>query len=149
MRVNDFMTRDPATCSADTPVVEVARLMVQHDCGEIPVTNPDTRHLVGVVTDRDIVCRAVAEGRDTAQVSAGECMTTPVVCVTADTTEEECRRMMEEHQVRRVPVVDDQGKICGIVSQADIALAAGTREAGRLLSAVSEPTRQPSRVRDQ
>lgn len=146
MRVKDFMTKDPVTCSADTPIVNVARMMVEHDCGEIPVTSPDSRHLIGVVTDRDIVCRAVAAGRDTAQMSAGECMTTPVVCVTSDATEEECRRMMEQNQVRRVPVVDDKGKICGIVSQADIALAAGNREAGRLVSAVSQPTQQPSRV---
>lgn len=146
MRVNDFMTKEPATCSADTPVVEVARMMVQHDCGEIPITNPETRHLIGVVTDRDIVCRAVATGRDTVQMLAGECMTTPVVCVTADATLDQCRRIMEEKQVRRVPVVDDKGMICGIVSQADIALAASAREAGHLVSAVSEPTRQPSRV---
>jgi CBS domain-containing protein len=146
MRVNDFMTKGVATCSAETPVVEVARMMVQHDCGEIPVTNADTRHLVGVVTDRDIVCRAVATGRDTAQMSAGECMTTPVVCVTADATMEECRAVMEQNQVRRVPVVDERGMICGIVSQADIARFAATRETGHLVSAVSEPTRQPSRV---
>jgi CBS-domain-containing membrane protein len=146
MRVNDFMTRNPATCSIDTPVVEVARLMVEHDCGEIPVTNRDTRHLIGVVTDRDIVCRAVAAGRDTGQMSASECMTTPVVCVAADATEEECRHVMEEHQVRRVPVVDERGMICGIVAQADIARAAGGREAGKLVTAISEPTRQPSRV---
>jgi CBS domain-containing protein len=146
MRVNDFMTRNPATCSAESLVIDVARMMVQHDCGEIPVTNHDSGHLIGVVTDRDIVCRAVAAGRDTAQMSAGECMTTPVVCVTADATEEECRGVMEQNQVRRVPVVDDKGVLCGIVSQADIALAAGNREAGRLVSAISEPTRQPSRV---
>lgn len=146
MRVNDVMTKEPATCSADVPVVEVARMMVEHDCGEIPVTNPETRHLIGVVTDRDIVCRAVAAGRDTAQMLAGECMTTPVVCVTPNATLDECRQIMEDKQVRRVPVVDDQGMICGIVSQADIALSASARDAGHLVSAVSEPTRQPSRV---
>jgi CBS domain-containing protein len=146
MRVNDFMTKNPATCAADTAVVEVARMMVEHDCGEIPITSPDTRHLIGVVTDRDIVCRAVAEARDTAQMTAGECMTTPVVCVTGDATLEQCRQIMEDNQVRRVPVVDDKGMVAGIVSQADIALAAGAREAGRLVSAVSEPTRAPSRV---
>lgn len=146
MRVNDFMTREPATCSADTPVVEVARMMVQHDCGEIPITNPDTRHLVGVLTDRDIVCRAVAAGRDTAQMPAGECMTTPVVCVPPDATLEECREVMEKNQVRRVPVVDEKGMICGIVAQADIARSARARDTGHLVSAVSEPTPQPSRV---
>lgn len=146
MRVKDFMTRDPATCSAATPVVEVARMMVEHDCGEIPITKPDTRHLVGVLTDRDIVCRAVAAGRDTAQISAGECMTTPVVCVTPDATLEECRSVMEEKQVRRVPVVDENGMICGIVAQADIARSAGARETGHLVSAVSQPTPEPSRV---
>ena len=146
MRVNHFMTKDVATCSADTPVVEVARMMVEHDCGEIPLTNPDSRHLVGVLTDRDIVCRAVALGRDTAQITAGECMTTPVVCVTPDATLEECRGVMEQNQVRRVPVVDEKGMLCGIVSQADIARSAKERDTGHLVSVVSEPTTQASRV---
>jgi CBS domain-containing protein len=146
MRVNDFMTKEVATCAADTPVVDVSRLMVQHDCGEIPITSPDTRHLIGVVTDRDIVCRAVATGRDTAQMPAAECMTTPVVCVTPDATLEECRAVMEQNQVRRVPVVDQKGMICGIVAQADIARSARALDTGHLVSVVSEPTRQPSRV---
>lgn len=146
MRVNDFMTSNPATCTADTPLIEVARMMVKHDCGEIPITDPSNRHLVGVVTDRDIVCRSVAQGRDTAQITAGECMTTPVVCVTPDATLEQCREIMEQKQVRRVPVVDETGMICGIVAQADIALSAAARDTGRLVTAVSEPTTQPSRV---
>jgi CBS domain-containing protein len=146
MRVSDFMTKDPATCTADTPLVTIARMMVEHDCGEIPVADLTTRHLIGVVTDRDIVCRAVAVGRDTAQMTAGECMTTPVVCVTSDASLEQCREIMEQNRVRRVPVVDDSGMICGIVAQADIALAAAARDTGRLVSAVSEPTPRPSAV---
>src|SRR5512140_1910250 len=106
MRVNDFMTKEPATCTAESPVIEVARMMVKHDCGEIPVVDVNSQHLIGVVTDRDIVCRAVAQGRDTAQMLAGECMTTPVVCVTPDATLEQCLEVMEQNQVRRVPVVD-------------------------------------------
>lgn len=146
MRVNDFMTPNPATCAADTPLVDVARLMVKHDCGEIPIIDRDNRHLIGVVTDRDIVCRVVAEGRDPAQTAAGEAMTTPVVCTSPDATLEECSRVMEENRIRRVPVVDDRGLICGIVSQADIALAAGTKDAGRLVTTLSEPTASPSAV---
>lgn len=146
MRVNDFMTRNPATCTSDTPLVDVARLMVKHDCGEIPIVDPANRHLIGVVTDRDIACRIVALGRDPAQTSAGEAMTTPVVCTTPEATLEECRGAMEDNRIRRVPVVDERGMICGIVSQADIALAASAKDVGRLVTAVSEPSVGPSAV---
>ena len=140
MTVNELMTLDPVCCTPQTPLREVARLMSAHDCGEIPVVETrDNRLLLGVVTDRDIVLRAVADGRNPADTPISSCMTTDVVTVKPDTTLEECCKLMEEHQIRRVPVVDGAGVCCGIVSQADIAQRASTGDTGELVREVSKP----------
>ena len=131
------MTANPQCCSADTPLNEVARLMVECDCGEIPVVD-NTKKLVGVVTDRDIVCRAVAKDLNTAAVKAEEVMTCPVISVSEDCTLDDVLAKMEEHQIRRVPVfVDGTGCICGIISQADVALHAQEEETGEMVKEVS------------
>ena len=117
----DVMTVNPACCKPDTPLDKVARLMVQHDCGEIPVTDADEQ-VVGVVTDRDIVCRIVAEGKNPMDHSAETCMSELVVTVTTNTAVAEVIATMEKHRVRRVPVVDDRGCCVGMISQADVAL---------------------------
>ena len=101
----EIMTPAPQCCSGDTPLNEVANLMVEADCGEIPVTDASNR-LIGVITDRDIVCRVVAKGKNPTAVTAGECMTEPVVVVNEDTKLEDVMAVMEENQIRRVPVVD-------------------------------------------
>src|SRR5688572_32461911 len=101
-----------------TPLREVAQQMVEHDCGEIPVVcSSGDKTLVGVVTDRDIVCRLVAAGKNPLESTASACMSSPVVEARESTPVEECARIMEEGQIRRVPVVDGGGKVCGIVSQ--------------------------------
>jgi len=138
MTVNQLMTRDPACCTPDTTIQDVARMMLQHDCGEIPVVQrADGGRLVGVITDRDIVARSVSAGDDPSQATVARCMSTPVVSVKPDMDLEECLKLMEEHQIRRVPVVDADDCCCGIVSQADIAFRAGTRETGELVREVS------------
>lgn len=140
MRITDIMTPDPACCGPDTTLPEVARLMIQNDCGEIPIVNNlESRKLVGVVTDRDIVCRAVAADKNPAQTKASEIMSTEVVTVSEDADVSECCEKMEQHQIRRVPVLDAQGRLCGIVSQADIARQAGTRETAEVVRDVSKP----------
>src|SRR5204863_5057482 len=101
----EIMTPAPQCCSAETTLNEVANLMVQADCGEIPVTDASNR-LVGVITDRDIVCRVVAKGKDPASMCASDVMTQPVVCVNEDTSLQDVLAVMEENQIRRVPVVD-------------------------------------------
>ena len=111
--------------------------MVEADCGEIPVTDSANR-LVGVITDRDIVCRVVAKGKDPSAATAGEFMTQPAVVVKEETTLEEVMNIMEKHQIRRVPVVDASGSCCGIISQADIALCANEERAGELVREVSK-----------
>ena len=111
--------------------------MVQADCGEIPVTDGSNR-LIGVVTDRDIVCRVVAKGKNPSDVTAAECMSEPVVVVKEDTTLEDVMTVMEENQIRRVPVVDASGCCCGIISQADVAECASENQTGELVREVSK-----------
>src|SRR5216684_6375247 len=126
MQVKEVMTSDPACCTADTPLPEVARMMIENDCGEIPVVENQASQLpIGVVTDRDIVCRTVANGINPVELAAADCMSKPIVTVTSDTSLEECCRIMEENLIRRVPVVDERGSCCGIIALADIALHTG------------------------
>jgi CBS domain-containing protein len=133
----EIMTPAPQCCSAETPLNEVANLMVEADCGEIPVTDASKR-LIGVITDRDIVCRVVAKGKNPSSVTAAECMTEPVVVVTEDTPLANVMQVMEENQIRRVPVVDGSGCCCGIISQADVALCATENQVGELVREVSK-----------
>lgn len=111
--------------------------MVEADCGEIPVTDSSNR-LVGVITDRDIVCRVVAKGKNPSAVTAGEVMTEPVVCVNEESSLQDVMAVMEENQIRRVPVVDATGCCCGIISQADVAMNARDGQVGELVREVSK-----------
>jgi len=133
----EIMTPAPQCCSAETTLDEVANLMVEADCGEIPVTDASNR-LIGVITDRDIVVRAVAKGKNTSTVAVSEVMTEPVVVVNEDTSLEDVMSVMEENQIRRVPVVDASGCCCGIISQADVAMCADKTETGEMVREVSK-----------
>ena len=145
MQVKEVMTANPACCTPDTPLPEVARTMVDKDCGEIPVVeNKESRIPVGVVTDRDIVCRTVAKDKNPLELTAADCMSTSIVTVTPDTSVEECCRIMEEKQIRRVPVVDANGACCGIVALADLAREAKSGVAGEVVKEVSEPSKSTS-----
>lgn len=143
MLARDVMTPDPACCSPDTTLDQVAKLMVQNNCGEIPILDSSDRP-IGVVTDRDIVCRVVAEGKNPSSYSAESCMSTDVITVPTTATLEEVISVMEDHQIRRVPVVDDGGCCAGIISQADIAAVEPAPRAGELLCEISRDTGRPS-----
>ena len=131
MQVKEVMTADPACCARDTRLPEVAKMMVDNDCGEIPVL--ENKIPVGVVTDRDIVCRIVAKSINPLESTAADCMSTPVVTVPPDLDLEACSRLMEEKRIRRVPVVDENGAYCGIVALADIALRTKSDVAGEIV----------------
>ena len=131
------MTSAPQCCAGETLLDDVANLMVEADCGEIPVVDASNR-LIGVITDRDIVCRVVAKGKNPTAVTASECMTEPVVCVKEDTPLDDVLTVMEENQIRRVPVVDTEGACCGIIAQADVARVAGRQETGELVRELSK-----------
>jgi CBS domain-containing protein len=139
MRIEEVMTREPACCTPDTGLREVAQMMVDHDCGQIPVVQSTSElKVLGVVTDRDIVSRLVAQGRNPLDLDAGACMSQPVVTVRTDQSVEDCIRVMEAHRIRRVPVVDDNGLMRGIVSQADIAQHASRASTGELVNKLSQ-----------
>lgn len=147
MQVKDIMTSDPACCTPETSLSEVARMMVDYDCGEIPVVETEeTRVPIGVVTDRDIVVRTIGAGLNPMDMSVSECMSMPVVTVTPETSFDECRRIMEEKQIRRVPVVDGNGACVGIVALADITKYASEQDAGKVLQEVSVEIGAPSNV---
>jgi CBS domain-containing protein len=137
----EIMTADPACCTRNTTLDQVAKMMVQNNCGGIPVIDVNDRP-VGVVTDRDIVCRVVADGKNPIAYTAETCMSQPVVTVQADAPIEQVVSTMEKHQIRRVPVVDERGCCAGIISQADVAGAEPLPEVGEL---VREVSRDPAR----
>jgi CBS domain-containing protein len=140
----DVMTPDPACCRPNTTLDEVAKLMARNDCGEIPVVDGGAA-VIGVVTDRDIVCRIVAEGKNPMAYTAETCMSQPVVTVRIDTPIDEVVSAMEKHQIRRVPVVDERECCVGIISQADVAWKGPERNLAELVREVSRDTGRVSR----
>ena len=147
MKVKSIMTVDPASCTPDTNLAEVGRLMVENDCGEIPVVEVNGGLTpVGVITDRDIVCRAVARQINPLELRAKDCMTSPVLAIAEDASVDDCCALMETHQVRRALVVDGAGALCGIVSQADIARHMAGRKTGEVVREVSQPRESAARL---
>jgi CBS domain-containing protein len=141
MKVMEVMTPDPACCIPESALQEVAQMMIDHDCGEIPVVeSKETKRPIGVITDRDIVCRTVAKGLNPLDLSVADCMTTPCVTVTPEMSVGQCVWIMEDKKIRRVPVVDADGFCCGIVALADIALRGKTGVTAEVVKEVSEPT---------
>lgn len=144
MQAKDFMSEPAMCCTPQTTLTDVAKLMAEYDCGAIPVLESEQgSRLAGIVTDRDIVIRVVANGRNPSEVTVGEIMTRPVFTVHAETSEQELCQLMEQHQVRRVPVVDENGICCGIVSQADVARVAPESETAEVLRDISQPATTP------
>jgi CBS domain-containing protein len=140
MTAKELMTANPACCTKDASLQEVAGMMVQYDCGEIPVVERQGgKRVVGVVTDRDIVCRAVAQGKDCASITASSVMSSPAVTVQERDSLDEVVRVMETNRIRRVPVVNQSGDCCGIIAQADVARAGSRTETGELVREVSVP----------
>ena len=117
----DIMQKNPVHCLTTSSLQEVANLMVKYDCGEIPVIDPASEVIAGVITDRDITCRSVAEGLNPLEMKASEAMTVPAITVHPETTLDRCIHLMESNRIRRIPVVDKEDKICGIISLEDIA----------------------------
>ncbi len=139
MKIREIMTSEPATCTLNTSLHKVAQLMADHDCGCIPVLADESKSLpIGVITDRDIALRTLAHNKNPLNMVAGEVMTDTVVTADADGTVEECCETMEKNHLRRLVVVDENGLLCGMISQADIALAAPGPETAHLVRKISE-----------
>ena len=137
--VRDTMTADPRSIGASASVVEAARMMREEDVGSLPIT--DDEKLVGMITDRDITTRVVAEAADLKTTSVGDVYSRDLISVEPDKDLEEALQLMARHQVRRLPVVEN-GRLVGIVAQADIALTLRENETrtGELVEAISEPS---------
>jgi CBS domain-containing protein len=134
--IREVMSSNPRTIEADKSVAEAAKLMRDEDVGLAPVVEGD--RLVGTLTDRDITIRVVAEGKDSASTPVREVASTNVVTVNPEQDLDEALGLMAQHQVRRVPVVEEDGRLIGVVAQADIARQADEYQTGELVGHISK-----------
>ena len=137
MKIREIMTPDAQCVRPDETLVDAASLMRQLDVGVLPVCDDDT--VIGMLTDRDIAIRAVAEARDPSTTLVREIMSPGTICVDDDDKVEDAVRLMEQHQIRRAPVLNREKKLVGIVSLGDIAVDASTALSGEILKHVSQP----------
>lgn len=136
--VTSVMTPNPSCCKHDTPLKQVAQMMIDSDCGMIPVVDHDGRP-VGAVTDRDIAVRIVACGKDPSGACAGDAMTSPIQTVTSETSLHDATCVMEANKIRRLIVVDGDGKVAGIAAIADLSLAGKDDATAQIVKEVSKP----------
>jgi CBS domain-containing protein len=140
-KVREIMTDQPRCVTPETPVSEAARLMKSEDVGSLPILDGET--LAGVVTDRDIVIRAVAEEKDPRGMPVREVASRDLVTIRPEEDLSEALRLMASHQVRRIPVVDDDNRLVGVVAQADIAIESKDKDVGHMLADISQTPTGP------
>src|SRR5690349_3437291 len=133
MSCSDVMTSNPQSCYPTDPAVRAAQIMRSEDVGPVPVVEPGTSRLVGLVTDRDIALNVVAAGRDPSSVRVLEIMSMNLVTCRPDDVLADAMSAMAEHQVRRIPVVSRDGSLVGIISQADVARYSSDSELGHVV----------------
>jgi CBS domain-containing protein len=134
-QIRDVMTSNPKTCSSNASITEAAKAMSKQDVGPIPVVDED--RLVGLLTDRDIVVRVVAEGRDPQSTTVGEVASTDLATVSPDENLDRALQLLAERQVRRLPVVEGE-KLVGIVAQADVARHGEDAQTGQVVEQISK-----------
>jgi CBS domain-containing protein len=134
--IRDLMTSNPTTIEPDKTVVDAAKLMDSEDAGLLPIV--EGQKLVGTITDRDIAIRVVAEGKDPQSAKVRDIMTSRLVTIDPDQDLDEALRLMAQHQVRRLPVVEEDGKIVGIVAQADVAKHTSDEQTGEVVQQISQ-----------
>ena len=135
--VRDLMTSDPRTVEPSTTIVDAARAMRDEDVGPIPIV--EGGKLAGILTDRDIAIRIVAEGKDPESTTVQEIASRNLVTVDPEQGLDEAMRLMAEHQVRRLPVCEEDGRLVGIIAQADIARNVGDEPTGEVVEQISQP----------
>jgi CBS domain-containing protein len=134
--IRDTMTVDPRSITPNDQIVEAARLMRDENVGSLPVS--DEGRLVGMLTDRDIAVRVVAEGKSPESTTVGEVFSRNPVAARPDQDLDEALQLMAQHQVRRLPVVEDD-RLVGILAQADVALEEKEKKTGELVESISQP----------
>lgn len=138
-KVRDVMTSNPQTVRSDEPITRAASIMRDADTGIVPVVDEGNR-LLGVITDRDIVTRILAGERNVQDARVSDAMTTEVKTLNEDSTINDVHEVMRDHQVRRVPIVNGQRELVGIVAQADLATRSGSdRRTGQTVEEISRP----------
>ena len=140
-KVADVMTQRPRAMPPQTPLTEVAEVMESEDVGAIPLVEGD--RLVGIVTDRDIVIRAVAKGKDLSGMPASEVSSRELLTVSPDDDLSDALKLMAEHQVRRVAVIAEDNRLVGVVSQADVALQGKDKDTGQMVEGISRQPQGP------
>ena len=134
--IREIMTANPSTIEPGNSVVDAARIMKQEDAGVVPVT--ENGRLTGMVTDRDIAIRVVAEGKDPQSTPVREVASTDLVTVDPQQDLDEALRLMAQHQVRRLPVVEEDGRLVGVVAQADVARTGDDAKTGQVVQEISD-----------
>ena len=140
MKVREVMTPNPVCCLPTDSAQKVAKALCENDVGSMPVVdNQQSRKLLGMITDRDLCCSVLGAGLDAKSTTIEKYISTkPVVCRDGENLES-CERLMQEHQIRRIPIVDGEGRVIGIVSQADLALKAKPENVAKTVAQVSRP----------
>jgi CBS domain-containing protein len=140
MKIKDVMTTNVFCCTPLDSAKSAAKIMKAHDIGALPVvSDPASRRLLGIVTDRDLCCAVVANGRNPESVRIFKVMTRrPVTCGPEDSLEH-CLKLMEKHRIRRIPIVNEKGSCVGIVAQADVALYAPAAKVREAVAKISRP----------
>jgi len=133
------MTPSPTACNPQHTAIDAAELMRREDCGLLPVISEDGKKLIGVLTDRDIVLRSVAEGQDPSRQRVRDAMTEELFYAFEDQDVEELTKIMKQKQIRRVPILSREKRLVGIVSLGDLAVETENGEAGEALEEISEP----------
>ena len=142
MKIREVMSQNPVCCLASDSAQSVARMMCERNVGSIPVVSDhQSKQLLGMITDRDLCCSVIAAGLDPKTTSIQKFITPkPIACRDGENIDH-CGRLMQEHQVRRVPVVDGQNQVVGIVSQADLALKGKPDHVSKIVAEISKPNR--------
>jgi len=145
MKISEIMTSNPEFVTPDDGVIDVARIMERENVGVVPVVESrDTRKAIGVITDRDIVVRVVSQGRDPHSITnLRDVMTQELVTCSPNDDVDAAKRLMTEHQLRRILVVDEHGSLTGVVAQADLARELPKEKVGETVQAISEETPEP------
>ena len=139
MKVREIMTADPVCCVLTDTAQRVAQMLRDDDIGSVPIVeDQDSRKLIGMITDRDLCCSVLADGLDPKTTTISSFASSkPVSCRDGENVEH-CERAMQEHQVRRMPIVDGEGCVIGIVSQADLALRCKPEEVSKTVAEISK-----------
>ncbi len=148
MSIKDLMTGTPQCASKNTSLPEIAKMMEDCDCGMIPIVEQNGKsNVLGTVTDRDITVRGVASGKNPANMKASDVMSGNPVCINQNADDNEAEKLMGQHQIRRLIVIDDDNNVVGVLAQADLALNEPESETGKVVQKISKPSQQSRSTR--